>query len=218
MTNKIERRGRKPIQGLTPAQKRIMGIIREFCTLHPYPPTAKEIGEELGIKTPSVHEQLRKLEAKGFIRRQARKARSIEILKFPSRGGLRAVQILGEVIAGSPMWAEENIIGEVMVEERYARGSCFALKVRGDSMIEADIHEGDYIIVRRQQLAESGDIVVALLGNEATVKRLFISDLFIELRPENPKYSPIRITPEDELMILGKVTAVRNTTHVNGDG
>ena len=116
---------------------------------------------------------------------------------------------LSSAAAGQPILAEENIIGEVLVDSRAARhGRCFALEVQGDSMIDAGIDDGDLVVVRQQPLAESGDIVVALLDQEATVKRLFIRDERIELRPENPQHRPMPIGPDDGLRILGKVVAI----------
>ena len=114
--------------------------------------------------------------------------------------------------------AIENVVGELLVDSRIARGRCFALKVKGDSMIDADINDGDYVIVRQQPLAESGEIVVAMLENDATVKRLRMAGEVIELRPENPRLSPIQIGPDDDLRIVGKVVAVhrRNRGSVVG--
>lgn len=117
---------------------------------------------------------------------------------------------MGRVPAGTPLLAPENVIGELLVDSRTARGRCFALEVQGDSMIDADIQEGDYVIVRQQQLAESGEIVVAMLEGEATVKRLHLGADAIELRPESHSHSPILIGPDDDLRILGKVVAVHH--------
>ena len=122
-----------------------------------------------------------------------------------------AVPIVGRVAAGQPILAEENIVGEVLVEGGIARsGRCFALEVTGDSMVDAGIRERDLVVVREQAVAENGDIVVALLEDEATVKRLFIRDEKIELRPENPNHRPIPVGPDDGLRILGKVVAVKH--------
>lgn len=119
---------------------------------------------------------------------------------------LVAVPIVGTVAAGQPIFAQENIMGEVLVEASVVgSGKCFALYAQGDSMINADINDGDLIIVRRQPIAEDGDIVIALLDDEATVKRLKINNELIELVPENPRLKPVRVKPEDELRILGKV-------------
>jgi repressor LexA len=149
---------------------------------------------------------------KGYLKREPRKARGIAIIREPEDDvpDLVAVPIVGRVAAGQPILAEENIVGEVLVEGGIARsGRCFALEVTGDSMVDAGIRERDLVVVREQAVAENGDIVVALLEDEATVKRLFIRDERIELRPENPKYRPIPVGPDDGLRILGKVVAVR---------
>ena len=113
------------------------------------------------------------------------------------------------------MLAEENSLGEVLVEESVARrGPCFALRIQGDSMKDAQIRDGDIVIVRRQCLAENGDIVVALIDNEATVKRLHIHGDHIELRPANRRYSPILVDSDSEMQILGKVIAIRGNVRV----
>ena len=113
------------------------------------------------------------------------------------------------VRAGQPILAEENIVGEVLIDSRATRsGRCFALEVQGDSMIDAGIRDRDLVVVREQPVAESGDIVVALLDRDATVKRLFVRDERIELRPENARFRSRRIGPDDGLRILGKVVAV----------
>ncbi|MBF0188816.1 MAG: transcriptional repressor LexA [Magnetococcales bacterium] len=208
------RRGRMPTEGLTPAQEKVMHFIRNMTIEKGYPPTAEEVGEEMGTVKSTVLEHFRHLERKGYIRRTRMKSRSIEILKSPPVGGFVPVPIVGDVAAGSPILAQENIVGEILVEEHFAKGTCFALSVIGDSMIDARINEGDYIIVRQQPIAENGDIVVALIDDEATVKRLHISGHQIELRPENKKYKPIKIGQGDQLLILGKVTAIRSPSQL----
>ncbi|MBF0588599.1 MAG: transcriptional repressor LexA [Magnetococcales bacterium] len=209
-----KKRGRKPVAGITPVLKKTLHLIQNLTVQEGHAPTVMELADRLGISGPSVHEQLRNLERKGYIRRRAHKARSIEVLK----GGatllprLIPVPILGEVTAGTPILAEENYVGEVLVETSVARGRCFALSVLGDSMIEAGIVDGDIVIVRQQPIAESGEIVVALLEDEATVKRLSIDGERITLQPANPDYAPIVVQQEDALRILGKVIAVRSRT------
>jgi repressor LexA len=204
------RRGRRAVQGLTPAQGRALATIRQFAVRHGFPPTVKELGDELGIAPASAHELTTGLERKGYLRRSPGKARSLEILPQPrpDTTQLVAVPIVGRVPAGTPLLAAENVVGELLVDGRTARGRCFALEVQGDSLIDADIQDGDYVIVRQQQLAESGEIVVAMFEGEATVKRLCIAGEAIELRPENRRLSPIPIGPDDDLRILGKVVAV----------
>ena len=151
-------------------------------------------------------------EGKGYLKREPRKARGIAIVREPEDDipDLVAVPIIGRVAAGQPILAEENIIGEVLVEGGVARaGRCFALEVTGDSMVDAGIRERDLVVVRQQPVAENGDIVVALLEDEATVKRLYIRGEKIELRPENRKHRPIPVGPDDGLRIIGKVVAIR---------
>jgi len=204
--------GRRPIVSITEHQRRTLREIRDFIARKGYPPTIQELAEILGITHASAHAQVNQLVRKGYLKREPRKARGLAVVREPEDDitDLVPVPILGRVAAGQPLFAEENIIGEVLVEGGTAsRGRCFALVVDGDSMIKADIHEGDLVIVRQQPVAESGDIVVALLGEEATVKRLYIREEKIELRPENPKYPPIPIGPSEDLRILGKVVGVR---------
>ena len=210
-SGKKKKRGRRPVEGLTTAQEKAFKAIRSFAEKKGFPPTVKELADQLGMASASAHELVSELVRKDFLRRTPRKARTLEIVKQPPvpASDLIPVPIVGSVVAGMPILAIENIEGEVLVDAHAVRGTCFALEVKGDSMIEADINEGDYVIVRQQPLAESGDIVVALMEAEATVKRLFISDEKIELRPENPAY-PVRPIGEDnDMCILGKVVAIR---------
>ena len=195
---------------LTETQTNLLNAITQLRQSLGEPPTVKELADLLCIKPPSVHELLKRLEEKGYIRRTPRKARSLEILKSlaPSRSNLIAVPIIGTVAAGTPILAVENRIGVVMVDAAVVRGNCFALLVQGDSMIDADINDGDHVVVRQQPIAEHGDIIVAMVGDSATVKRLFISDDRIELRPENKRLQPIHVGPEDDLKIIGKVLHV----------
>jgi repressor LexA len=205
-------RGRRPVHEITEPQRRTLKEIRLFTNRRGFPPTMKELADILGISHASAHGQVSQLVRKGYLKREARKARGIVILRDPEDDvpDLVAVPIVGRVAAGQPILAEENIVGEVLVEGGIARsGRCFALEVTGDSMVDAGIRERDLVVVREQAVAENGDIVVALLEDEATVKRLFIRDEKIELRPENPNHRPIPVGPDDGLRILGKVVAVR---------
>ena len=206
-------RGRPRVEEITGPQRRTLGELRRFTRQQGFPPTIQELADILGISTPSVRDQVSQLVRKGYVKREARKARGLTILREPTEEvlSLRAVPIVGKVAAGQPILAEENIIGEVLVESRAFRSGCsFALEIQGDSMMDAGIDDGDLVVVRQQPLAESGDIVVALLGEEATVKRLYIRDETIELRPENPGHRAITVGPEDELRILGKVVATHH--------
>jgi repressor LexA len=195
------------MQKLTKTQINLLNAITKLKESLGMSPTVKEIADELSIQPPSVHEALRRLEEKGYIRRAPRKARSIEIIKSitPTSTRMAAVPIIGKVAAGTPILATENRTGDVMVPKNVVRGNCFALEVQGDSMIEANIFEGDYIVVRQQPIAENNDIVVAMINDEVTVKRLFISEDRIELRPENSRLQPIHVGADEELKIVGKV-------------
>ena len=204
-------RGRRPVDEITSPQRRTLRELRHFTNQRGFPPTIKELADVLGISPPSAHDQVSQLVRKGYLKRESRKARGLTIVREPTDQvvDLLPVPIVGQVAAGQPILAEENIIGEVLVDSRAARsGRCFALEVRGDSMIGAGIRDQDLVVVREQPVAESGDIVVALLDQEATVKRLFIREERIELRSENPNYQPMRIGPDDGLRILGKVVAI----------
>ena len=203
-------RGRRPVDEITDPQRRTLRELRRFINRRGFPPTNQELADILGISPPSVREQVKQLVRKGYVKRESRKARGLTIVREPADQvlDLRPVPIVGQVAAGQPILAEENIVGEVLVDSRAVPSGCsFALEVHGDSMIDAGIHDRDVVVVRQQPLAESGDIVVALLGEEATVKRLYIEDDRIELRPENTGHRPITVGPEDELRILGKVAA-----------
>jgi len=220
---------------LTPRQQEILDWIRGFIQEYHMPPTVREIGRAYNMKSSSVFGHLKAIERKGYLKRGDMGARSLILLDQETESGdeelaedfpfaepfeyeddsdSERTPIVGRVAAGEPILAVENIVGYVKVEAKIARpGRCFALEVTGDSMVDAGINEGDLLIVRQQPVAESGDIVVALLDEEATVKRLLIRDAEIELRPANPKYDPIMIGPDDDLRICGKVVAVKRTAH-----
>jgi len=195
---------------LSKSQQTLLQAIERLKLAMGMTPTVKEIADELSIKPPSVHEALKRLEEKGYIRRTPRKARSLEVIKprTPAKTQMVAVPIIGTVAAGTPILAMENHVGDVMVPQDIVRGTCFALKVQGDSMIDVDIFEGDYVVVKQQPIAENNDIVVAMIDDSATVKRLYISDDHIELRPENKNLQPIQVGAGDELRIIGKVLHV----------
>jgi repressor LexA len=184
---------------------------------HGYPPTVREIGEAVGLASPStVHAHLANLERAGLIKRDPTKPRALELRRDPKPETARAddvhrLPLLGEIAAGGPLLAEQNVEEYVAVPEPLARGGEeFLLRVKGDSMIDAGILEGDLVVVRRQQDARNGDIVVALAGadetaDEATVKRFFRENDRIRLQPENDALEPIYT---DYVEVLGKVTGV----------
>lgn len=188
---------------LSEKQQQILAFIEQFSAREGYSPSVREICAAVGLRSPStVHAHLRVLTERGLLNRgDAGKKRT---LTLPGESVVR-VPILGNVAAGAPILAEENIEGYLPMECSGASGAHFALHVRGDSMIDAGILDGDLIVVRSQETAENGEIVVALIGDEATCKRLSRKDGKVWLLPENPEYSPIDGT---EATVLGRVTAV----------
>jgi repressor LexA len=202
---------------LTPRQRSILTVIRDWVDEHGYPPTMREIGAAVGLASPStVAHHMTILEKNGFLRRDARGSRAVDI-RPPAEEepavrprGLEAhdvrVPVLGAIAAGAPILAEEHVEDELTLPmSLVGRGTLFALKVQGDSMVEAAICDGDLVVVRQQQVAEDGEIVAAMLDGEATVKVLRRRDGHVELLPRNPAYQPI---PADHAVILGKVVSV----------
>jgi repressor LexA len=192
--------------GLTPRQQQILDYLVNAIQERGYAPSVREIGDALGLSSPStVHQHLTALEEKGFVRRHGDRMRALEVVdKTLIRDGDSVrLPLVGRVSAGTPMLADEQIEDRIDVPRRLVGDlrDCFLLRVRGDSMIGAGIMPGDIVIVRRQRAASSGDIVVAVLGEEATVKRLATLDGTPILRPENVAYQPIR----DEFEIAGRV-------------
>ncbi len=176
------------------------------------PPSIREIGESFKIhSTNGVRAVLEALERKGYIKRDRYTSRGIELLKEALdqtiSDRLREVPWVGRVAAGTPIWAEQNIEGSFLLDRDFVPGEeVFSLKVRGDSMIDAGIFDGDYVLVKRQDMANAGDVVVAQIGDEATVKKFFPERLRIRLEPANSDYGPIvveRNTPG--FAIAGKV-------------
>jgi len=174
------------------------------------PPTVREIGDAFGIKSSSVFDLLTVLERKGYLRRGDRGSRSL-IVERPDRSGSGVVEvpIVGRIAAGSPIEAIEDDRGTIAVDGDLIRGrESYVLKIAGESMVEAGILDGDYVIVRKQNTADDGDIVVALIGNEATLKRFHREHDYIRLEPANSTMRSLRVRPED-LCIQGKVIGVQ---------
>jgi repressor LexA len=198
-------------------QREIYDFIVAYARKHGYPPTVREIGAEVGLASPStVHVHLAKLEQAGYVRRDPTKPRALELVgrdaPRPQGGGnVHVLPLIGEIAAGAPLLAEQNIQDYVSVPEPLARGDDeFLLRVRGDSMIEAGIMPGDYVVVRRQQTADTGDVVAALVGDdesavEATVKTFYRENGRVRLQPENSALEPLY--PE-HVQILGKVVGL----------
>lgn len=195
------------MQGLTARQEQVLDYIRESVRVNGYPPTVREICGALRLSSPStVHAHLANLERLGFIKRDPSKPRALDVvgeLRPP-----RPLPLVGRVAAGQPILAEENIEEMVDVPGFLRRDDGdFVLRVQGDSMADAGIFNADYIVVHSQQRAENGEIVVALVGDEATTKRFYREGPTVRLQPENELYEPI-IVKADDVQLVGKVVGV----------
>ena len=200
------------MKALTAKQQNVYDYIRKKVGRIGYPPSVREIAQQFGISTRAAYDHLRAIEKKGYIRRDPMKPRAIEIVG--SRGGsapdadaVVRVPVLGRVAAGLPILAEENVEEYMTFPTGMVKqdGNVFALEVHGDSMIEDGIMDGDYVLVREQPVAETGETVVALLDDEATVKRFYRRNDRFELVPAHPTMEPIIA---DEVSIVGKVVGV----------
>ena len=210
--------------GLTPRQRRVLEVIRESVERRGYPPTVREIGEAVGLtSTSSVSYQLSSLQKKGYLRRDPSKPRAVDV-RLPGEAAAalersideaaeRAahpqpayVPVLGRIAAGGPILAEQAVEDVFpLPRELVGTGTLFLLKVVGDSMVEAAIADGDWVVVRQQPTADNGDIVAAMIDGEATVKTYRKRDGHVWLLPHNAAYSPI---PGDEAAVLGRVVTV----------
>jgi repressor LexA len=209
--------------GLTPRQRRILEVIRDSVERRGYPPSVREIGEAVGLASPSsVAHQLSALQKKGFLRRDPNRPRAVDVrppddvhaaVEARDEAELRAarptpafVPVVGRIAAGGPILAEQAIEDVFpLPREIVGEGELFMLKVVGDSMIDAAICDGDWVVVRQQPVAENGEIVAAMIDGEATVKTFRRRDGHVWLLPHNPAYAPI---PGDEATVLGRVVTV----------
>jgi repressor LexA len=219
------------MQGLTERQQQVLHYIRQSIHERGYPPTLREIGAHMGIRsTNGVNDHLRALERKGYLTREDMKSRAlrpkdVDGIPGADKGALATkpandqgdsdmleVPVLGRIAAGQPLLAQENILDTVRIERAMVRGGrdVFGLRVQGDSMIEAGILSGDYIFVRKQPTANRGDIVCALIGDEATVKFFYPEKDYIRLQPANGQMAPILVRSQDfkPAMLLGIVVGV----------
>jgi repressor LexA len=220
------------MQGLTDRQQQVLHYIRQSIHDRGYPPTLREIGAHMGIRsTNGVNDHLRALERKGYLTREDMKSRALRPRDLepgeaggptgPAAGAAPAndqgadvvdIPVLGRIAAGLPLLAEEHVLDTVRIERSMVRGGrdVFGLRVNGDSMIEAGILNGDYIFVRKQINAQRGEIVVALIGDEATVKYYFPEKEYIRFQPANAKMAPILVRSSDfrPTMLLGVVVGV----------
>lgn len=203
------------MEDLTQRQQDILNFIRQEVQKKGYPPSVREIGEAVGLSSSStVHAHLERLEEYGYIRRDPTKPRAIEMLTsdtVPVLPPIVQVPIVGHVTAGEPILAVENIEEYFPLPKDFAQyEEVFMLKIRGESMIEAGIFDGDLVLVKKDNVAKNGDIVVALLGEEATVKRFFREGSRFRLQPENSSMEPIYT---DELAVIGKVIGLVRRFH-----
>jgi repressor LexA len=217
------------MQGLTERQQQVLHYIRQSITERGYPPTLREIGAHMGIRsTNGVNDHLRALERKGYLTREDMKSRALRPRDLAENGRpdvdaqgsllplgedeMVEVPVVGRIAAGLPILAEEHLIDTVRIDRMLVRGGreVFGLKVTGDSMIEAGILNGDYIFVRRQSTAQRGEIVVALIGDEATVKYYYPEKDYVRFQPANSKMAPILVRATDfkATMLLGIVVGV----------
>jgi repressor LexA len=218
--------------GLTPRQRKVLEVIRDWVERFGYPPSVREIGDAVGLtSTSSVHHQLRTLERKGYLRRDPNRTRAVDVrgpdeqaapgsgdagdardtlpptpAGPPERPSPAFVPLLGDIAAGGPILAEQAVEAVFpLPREVVGEGTLFLLNVRGDSMTEAAITHGDWVVVRQQPVAENGEIVAAMIDGEATVKTFKRRDGHVWLMPANPAYDPIS---GDDATILGRVVAV----------
>jgi len=201
---------------VTERQRAILEFLHDYVDEHGYPPTVREIGEAVGLRSPStVHAHLAQLERAGALRRDPTKPRAIELTDRrrpgqPDEVEVRRLPLVGQIAAGGPLLAEENVEEELGVPQPLSAGADFLLRVKGDSMIEAGILDGDIVVVQRREDARNGEIVVALAGedesaDEATVKRFFREDGRVRLQPENSALEPIYAP---YVRVLGRVVGV----------
>jgi repressor LexA len=221
------------VQGLTDRQQQVLHYIRQSIHERGYPPTLREIGAHMGIRsTNGVNDHLRALERKGYLTREDMKSRALRPLDLDLQerngeaaaepasdapandqgGDMIEIPVVGRIAAGLPLLADEHVLDTVRIERSMVRGGrdVFGLRVNGDSMIEAGILSGDYIFVRKQVAAQRGDIVVALIGDEATVKYYFPEKDYIRFQPANAHMAPILVRASDfrPTMLLGVVVGV----------
>ena len=195
---------------ITPKQQEILDFIKSEILSKGYPPAVRDICEAVHLKsTSSVHSHLETLEKNGYIRRDPTKPRAIEIMDDSfnlSRREVVNVPMVGTVAAGQPILAQEHIEGYFPIPAEYKPNTdCFMLKVKGESMINAGIFDGDYIMVRQQNVASNGEMIVALVDDSATVKTFYKENGHYRLQPENDSMDPIIV---DDVQILGKVCGV----------
>ena len=194
---------------LTEKQQAILDFINDYIAEHQYPPSVREIGKHFKIYPATVQDHISAIERKGFLQKKRFQSRTLSVSRASRPGG---IPVVGTVAAGVPILAQENIEDIVHLPERWASTGSFLLKVKGDSMVGAHILDGDYVLVQPQQSARDGEIVVALIGDEATVKRFYRTPKGIALKAENSGFKTIEVSTEDAaargFQIVGLVSGV----------
>ncbi len=194
------------MKGLTTRQREVFDFIRSFIHTKRYPPTIREIADNFGFSVKGSYDHVKALRKKGFIRCAGNRSRAIEVVadtEADRQPNLVSVPVLGSVAAGKPLFCEENLTGWIQVPAASLRkGQHFALQVRGDSMKDAGIMDGDVVVVVHQETAENGEIVVAMVDDAVTLKRFFIEQNRVRLKAENPRYPPLYT---QNVRILGRL-------------
>jgi len=196
---------------LTERQQAILDFINEYVGENGFPPSVREIGRRFGIYPATVQDHIQALERKGYLQKKRFQSRTLSVPASSRRQvSGTGIPIIGRVAAGLPLLAQENVEDMIQLPKEWAPAGAFLLKVQGNSMEGAHILDGDYVLVHPQQTATNGEIVVALIGEEATVKRFYRTERGITLKAENPKYQPIEIERSEAtpFSIIGKVMGV----------
>jgi repressor LexA len=198
---------------LTERQQAILDFIHEYVESNGFPPSVREIGGHFGIYPATVQDHIGALERKGYLQKKRFQSRTLSVASSPRRSATpagTAIPVIGRVAAGAPVLAQENIQDMIHLPSDWAPAGAFLLKVTGDSMVGAHILDGDYVLVHPRQTATNGEIVVALIGDEATVKRFYRSEKGVTLKAENPKYDPIRVEGHEatSFRLVGRVMGV----------
>lgn len=198
---------------LSPTQEKVFNFLKDYLGVKGFPPTLREIASHFGLRGPKAPQKtLNILERKGYIRKTPGGSRAIEILGLPPihLSQIVSIPMIGRVQAGEPILAVENVEGYINFDRNLvSSGDVFLLRVQGDSMIDAHIQDGDFALVKPQPTAENGEIVVALIEDEATIKRIFQKRDLIRLEPANPKMEPIVVKKgEKKVTIVGKVVGI----------
>ena len=202
------------MKGLTTRQAEVLRFVGDHSERNGFPPSVRDIGDRFGLNPATVHDHIKALERKGHLLRQPNRSRSLVVIKpdRPTEPHLKPneVPIVGRVAAGAPILAQENIEDVVQLPDGWAPEGAFLLRVAGDSMQDAHILNGDYVLVRPSKTASNGEIVVAMIEDEATVKRFYRMKNSVELRPENPAFAPIEVNESESARfgIVGKVIGV----------